>query len=142
MSVDIGIIGLPQSGRTTIFNGLTKGKINTGSHATKGLTQHIGITRVPEPRLQVLADMLKPKRVVPAEIRYVDVGASVKDLVKDEAISGQLLNQISQVDALINVARAFTDEKIPHIEGSLDLAAMASAIKTAAPSSLSLSNNA
>ena len=122
MSVDIGIIGLPQSGRTTIFNGLTRGKVDTGSYAAKGLAPHIGIARVPEPRLQILADMLKPKRVVPAEIRYIDVGASVKDLAKDEAISGQLLAQLSQVDALINVVRAFTDEKIPHIEGSLDVA--------------------
>ena len=121
MSVNIGIIGLPQSGRTTIFNGLTKGKVDTGSHAPKGFAPHIGIARVPEPRLPILADMLKPKRVVSTEIRYIDVGASVKDLVKDESISGQLLNQLSQVDALINVVRAFTDEKIPHIEGNLDV---------------------
>jgi len=121
MSVNIGIIGLPQSGRTTIFNGLTRGKVDTGSHAPKGLAPHIGIARVPEPRLQILADMLKPKRVVSTEIRYIDIGASVKDLVKDESISGQLLNQLSQVDALINVVRAFTDEKIPHIEGTLDV---------------------
>ncbi len=121
MSVNIGIIGLPQSGRTTIFNGLTKGKIDTGSHTPKGLAPHIGIARVPEPRLPILADMLKPKRVVSTEIRYIDVGASVKDLVKDESISGQLLNQLSQVDALINIVRAFTDEKIPHIEGNLDV---------------------
>jgi len=66
--------------------------------------------------------MLKPKRVVPTEIRYIDVGASIRDLTKDEAISGQFLTQLSQVDALINVVRAFTDEKIPHIEGSLDAA--------------------
>jgi hypothetical protein len=121
MSVNIGIIGLPQSGRTTIFNGLTKGKVDTGSHAPKGFAPHIGIARVPEPRLPILADMLKPKRVVSTEIRYIDVGASVKDLVKDESISGQLLNQLSQVDALINVVRAFTDEKIPHIEGNLNV---------------------
>jgi GTP-binding protein YchF len=122
MSVNIGIIGLPQSGRTTIFNGLTRGKVDTGSHTPKGLAPHIGIAGVPEPRLQILADMLKPKRLVPTEIRYIDVGASVKDLVKDETISGQLLNQLSQVDTLINVIRAFTDEKIPHLEGNLDVA--------------------
>ena len=121
MSVNIGIIGLPKSGRTTIFNGLTRGKVDTGSYTPKGLAPHIGIARVPEPRLQTLADMLKPKRVVPTEISYIDIGASVRDLAKDETISGQLLNQLSQVDALINVVRAFTDEKIPHIEGSLDV---------------------
>jgi len=121
VSVDIGIIGLPQSGRTTIFNGLTRGKVDTSSYAPKSLAPHIGIARVPEPRLQILADMLRPKRVVSAEIRYIDVGASVKDLVEDETISGQLLTQLSTVDALITVIRAFTDEKIPHIKGSLDV---------------------
>ncbi len=122
MSVDIGIIGLPKSGKTTIFNGLTKGKADTGGYAPKNSAPHIGIAKVPEPRLEVLADILHPKRVVHAEVRYIDIGASVKDLVKDEAISGQLLTQLSNVDALINVVRAFSDEKIPHIEGSLDVA--------------------
>ena len=121
MSIDIGIIGLPKSGKTTIFNGLTRNKADTSGYTTKNSAPHIGIARVPEPRLKILADILQPKRLVPAEVRYIDIGASVKDLVKDEAISGQLLTQLSNVDALINVVRAFTDEKIPHIEGSLDV---------------------
>ncbi len=121
MSVNIGIIGLARSGRTTIFNALTKGKADTRSYTQEGLAPHIGIAKVPEPRLKILADMLHPKRVVPAEVTYIDIGASVKGLVKDTAISGQLLTQLSNADALINVARAFTDESIPHIEGSLDI---------------------
>jgi len=116
VSVDIGIIGLAKSGRTTIFNALTRGKADTGD-----LAPHTGIAKVPEPRLKVLVDMLHPKRVVPAEVRYVDIGASVKGLAKDKAIGGQSLTQLSNVDALINVVRAFTDESIPHIEGSLDV---------------------
>jgi len=116
VSVDIGIIGLAKSGRTTTFNALTGSKADIG-----GLAPHIGIAKVPEPRLKVLADMLHPKRVVPAEVRYVDMGASVKDLAKDKVIGGQSLAQLSNVDALINVVRAFTDESIPHIEGSLDV---------------------
>jgi len=117
MSVDIGIIGLAKSGGTTIFNALTKGKVETGSYAQKDLTPHVGIARVPEPRLKMLADMLHPKRVIPAEVRYLDIGASVKD----KAISSQFLTQLSNTDALINVVRAFIDESIPHIEGSLDV---------------------
>ncbi len=116
MSIDIGIIGLAKSGKTTVFNALTKGKADTRS-----LAPHIGIAKVPEPRLKVLADILNPKRVVPAEISYTDIGASVKGLGGDRTISGQILNQISNTDALINVVRAFTDESIPHIEGSLDV---------------------
>ncbi len=116
MSIDIGIIGLAKSGKTSIFSALTKGKADTRS-----LGPHIGIAKVPEPRLKVLADILNPKRVVPAEISYTDIGASVKGLGGDRAISGQILNQLSNTDALINVVRAFTDESIPHIEGSLDV---------------------
>ena len=116
MSIDIGIIGLAKSGKTTIFNALTKGKADTRS-----LAPHIGIAKVPEPRLKVLADMLHPKRVVPAEVSYIDIGASVKGLGGDRAIGGQILSQLSDADALIDVVRAFTDESIPHIEGSLDV---------------------
>jgi len=116
MSIDIGIIGLAKCGKTTIFNALTKGKADTRSSAP-----HIGIAKVPEPRLKVLADMLHPQRVVPAEMSYIDIGASVKDLGEDRGIGSQILNQLSNADALINVARAFTDESIPHMEGSLDI---------------------
>ena len=115
MSVDIGIIGLAQSGKTTIFNALTRGKADTLRSVP-----HVGVARIPEPRLQILSDTLHPKRVIPAEVRYTDIGASVKGMAKDLEISGQLLNQLSQVEALINVVRAFTDERIPHLEGSVD----------------------
>ena len=116
MSVDIGIIGLAKSGKTTIFNALTRGKADIESTAP-----NIGIAKVPEPRLKMLADMLHPKRLVSAEARYIDIGASVKGLAKEQAISGQLLNQLSTVEALINVVRAFADDRIPHVEGSLDV---------------------
>ncbi len=121
MSVNIGIIGLTKSGRTTIFNALTRGKADTGGYTQEGLAPHVGVTKVPEPRLKMLADMLHPKRIVPAEVTYIDIGASVKDLVKGKTVSGQLLTQLSNVDALINVVRAFADESIPHTEGSLDV---------------------
>jgi GTP-binding protein YchF len=122
MSVDIGITGLPKSGRTTIFNALTKGRADTGSYRREALAPHIGVAKVPEPRLGILASMLQPKKVTPAEVRYIDVGASVKELAKDKGIGGELLNQVSSAHSLINVARAFTDECVPHIEGSLDVA--------------------
>lgn len=116
MGVNIGIIGLAKSGKTTIFSALTRGKLDVESPAA-----HVGIAKVPEPRLKVLASMLQPKRVVLAEASYIDIGASIKGLGKEIGISGQLLTQLSSVDALINVVRAFTDESIPHIEGSLDV---------------------
>lgn len=121
MSVDIGIIGLAQSGKTTIFNALTSGKADTASHTPEGSTPHIGIARIPEPRLKTLSDMLQPKKVVPVEARYIDVSASIKGLTKGNGIGGELLNQLSQADSLINVVRAFADDSIPHSEGSLDV---------------------
>jgi GTP-binding protein YchF len=116
MSIDIGIIGVAKSGKTTIFNALTKGRAETRNSAP-----HIGIAKVPEPRLKVLADMLHPKRVVPAEVSYTDIGASVKGLGVERGIGGQILSELSNTDALINVVRAFADESIPHVEGSLDV---------------------
>jgi len=121
MSIDIGIIGLPQSGKTTVFNALTKGKADTISHTAEGLTPHIGIAKVPEPRLTVLDEMLHPKKLVPVEARYVDIGASVKVLAQAKGIGGELLNELSNVDALISVVRAFGDAAIPHPEGSPDV---------------------
>jgi GTP-binding protein YchF len=121
MSISIGIIGLPQSGKTTVFNALTRGKADTASHASESASQHVGTARVPEPRLKVLNDLLHPGKVVAAEARYIDVGASVKTLAQDKGIGGQLLNQLSAVDTLICVVRAFTDASIPHPQGSLDV---------------------
>ncbi len=122
MSIDTGIVGLPRSGKTTIFNALTRGKADTERAAP-----HIGMAKVPEPRLEALADMLHPKRVVPAEVRYIDIGASGMGLAKDKGTGSQWpaqlsgLAQFSSVDALIYVVRAFNDESIPHVEGSLDV---------------------
>ncbi len=121
MSVDIGIIGLSKSGRTTVFNALTGGKVTTGSYTQEARSPHVGVAKVPDPRLKVLADIFHPKKVVPAEARYVDIGASVKELAKDKGIGGELLNQLGNVSALFHVVRAFTDESVPHSEGSLDI---------------------
>ena len=121
MSINIGIIGLPQSGKTTIFNALTRGKVDTASHTPEGSVPHVGITKIPEPRLQTLVDILHPTKIVPAEISYTDIGASVKGLAKDKGLGGELLNRLSSVDALIVVVRAFVNESIAHAEGSLDV---------------------
>ncbi len=118
MNINIGITGLPKSGKTTIFNALTRG---AAGHAQEGLVSHVGIAKVPEPRLKILADMLHHQKVVPVEVKYTDVGASVKGTAKDKAIGGEFLAQLSTVDAIITVVRAFADETIPHPEGSIDV---------------------
>ncbi len=121
MSVDIGIIGLSKSGKTTIFNGLTKGKAAIGGYSSKAQAANIGMAAVPDGRLYLLAKIFNPRKIVHAEVKYIDVGASLKELAVDKGIGGQLLNQLSTVDVLINVVRAFKDDSIPHPEGSLDI---------------------
>ncbi|HEY40856.1 MAG TPA: redox-regulated ATPase YchF [Dehalococcoidia bacterium] len=121
MNIEIGIIGLPQSGRTTLFNALTAGEADTSKHPQEGVA-HVGVARVADSRLNVLTDVLKPQKTVPITVSYIDIGASVKGLVEGKGIGGQLLAQLSKVDALINVVREFQDDSIPATEGSLDVA--------------------
>jgi ribosome-binding ATPase len=121
MSTNIGIIGLPQSGKTTVFNALTGGKADTTAHATDGLVPHVGVVKVPDSRLWVLNDMFHPAKVVPAEAKYLDVSASIKGLAEDKGFGGRLLNQLSAVDTIFGVVRAFKDESIPHPQVTLDV---------------------
>jgi ribosome-binding ATPase len=121
MNLNIGIIGLSQSGKTTVFNALTSGKADTTTHSTVGAEAHIGVAHVPEPRLKLLNEIFHPAKTVYPEVQYYDVAASVKSLAKDKGIGGQLLNQLSTVDTLIGVIRAFKDESIPHPNGSIDI---------------------
>ncbi len=116
MSVDIGIIGLTKSGKTSVFNALTGVRAATTSPAP-----HIGVAKVPDQRLKGLADLLHPRKVVPTEVRFIDSGASAGGQVESRGIGGELLAQLSNADVLAAVVRAFRDESIPHSEGSLDI---------------------
>jgi len=119
MSVDIGIIGLPKSGRSTVFSALTEGE-GSGEYFGEGAAAHIGTAKVPDSRLDVLTDIFHPAKVVSATVTYIDIGASVKDIAQGKGIGGKLLNRLGSVDVLLNVVRTFPDDTIPHVEGSLD----------------------
>lgn len=118
--MDISIMGLPKSGKTTIFNALTKGHAVTSSYITGGFEPNIGVVKVSDPRLERLENLFHPRRTVPAEVRYVDVAGSPKGLGKSEGISGPYLNYLGQADAIIHVVRAFQNPEVPHPEGSVD----------------------
>ncbi|HTY81604.1 MAG TPA: redox-regulated ATPase YchF [Dehalococcoidales bacterium] len=121
MSINFGIIGLPLSGKTTIFNALTSGNVDTAAHSTAGAAPNVGVVKVPEPRLKVLADMFHPGKVVPIEAKYLDISASVKGMAEDtKGFGGRLLNQLSAVDTIIGVVRAFKDESVPHPNTTVD----------------------
>lgn len=118
--MEISTIGLPKSGKTTIFNALTRGKVDVAAYSPAALTPNIGVVKVPEPRLQVLRNVFQPKKMTPAEVKYVDIAGAAKGLGRDEGIGGQFLNHLSTADALLQVVRAFEDEKVPHIESNVD----------------------
>ena len=118
--MEIGIIGLPKSGKTTVFNALTGGKAEMAAYSTAALEPNVGVTKVPDQRLPGLEGMFKPQRVIPAEVSYIDVAGGTKGWGKGEGLGGQLLAHLSKVDALCKVVRAFEDERIPHIEGNIN----------------------
>jgi len=118
--LEVCIIGLPKSGKTTIFNVLTRGKADIKAYATSTLAPNIGVSKVPEPRLEVLDRIFHPKKVTPAEVKYVDIVGIAKDFGKGEGIGGQFLNYLSNADALLHVVRAFEDENVPHIDGTIN----------------------
>ena len=115
----IAITGLPKSGKTTIFNALTKGKAEVTAYSSS-LTPNVGITKVPDSRLEVLQNMFQPKKTIPAEVSYVDIGGFPKSSHRGAAIEGEFLNYLTTADALLQVVRAFEDEKLPHPEGSIN----------------------
>jgi ribosome-binding ATPase len=124
--VRIGIVGLPQVGKTTIFNLLTQGHADTSSWGGGRGEAHIGIARVPDRRLDKLAEIFHPKKVTHATVEYVDLPGLARGEGK-AALEGQAkeiapyLNNLKNVDALVHVVRAFEDPNLPHVEGTLDV---------------------
>jgi len=114
----LGIIGLPQSGKTTIFNAITRGNMPTTASAGR-IEIHTAVVDVPDPRVTKLSGMFKPKKTIYAKMTYTDIAGLEAGSAKS-GISGQLLNQLNQMDGLLLVARGFTDENVMHPNGSVD----------------------
>jgi len=114
----LGIIGLPQSGKTTIFNALTRG--NTPTTASAGRIEvHNAVVDVPDPRVDKLSGMFKPKKTIYAKVTYADI-AGLETGAAKSGISGQLLNQLNQMEGLLLVVRGFVDDNVMHPSGSVD----------------------
>ena len=112
----LGLIGLPQSGNTTIFNALTRS--NTPTTASAGRIEvHTGVVDVPDPRINRLSGMFKPKKTIFAKVTYADIAGLDGN---SKGISGNLLNTLGQMDAFINVVRCFDDDNVPHPSGSVN----------------------
>ncbi|MEW6240691.1 MAG: redox-regulated ATPase YchF [Chloroflexota bacterium] len=120
----LGIIGLPQSGKTTLFNALTRGHAPTTASAGR-IEVHNAVVDVPDPRVGVLSGMFKPQKTIYAKVTYADIagleaGAANPQGASRTGISGQLLNQLTQMDAFLHVTRVFEDDNVPHPSGSVD----------------------
>lgn len=125
--MNIGIVGLPNSGKTTIFNALTRSDTETGAFSTGAMEVHTAVVSVPDPRVDALSALFKPRRTIYAQVTYNDIGGLAAGVGKS-GISGPLLNAIAANDALMLVARAFADEGVPHpnerVNAAEDLAIM------------------
>ena len=116
----IGIIGLPNSGKTTIFNTLTRGQIETAAYSAGRMEVHMAIVHVPDQRVDALAAMYNPKKVTYAQVQYTDIAGLAKGLGESGGLAGPLLNEIGNNDALLHVVRAFENDNVLHPEGDVD----------------------
>ncbi|PPE68124.1 redox-regulated ATPase YchF [Caldimonas caldifontis] len=120
MSLKCGIVGLPNVGKSTLFNALTKAGIAAENYPFCTIEPNVGIVELPDPRLQALADIVKPERVVPAIVEFVDIAGLVAGASKGEGLGNQFLSHIRETDAIVNVVRCFEDENVIHVAGRVD----------------------
>ena len=120
MSLKCGIVGLPNVGRSTLFNCISSGKAQSANFPFCTIEPNIGSTIVPDKRLEVLEKLCNPKRVVPATVEIVDIAGLVKGASKGEGLGNQFLANIRETDAILHVLRCFDDHNIIHVDGSVD----------------------
>lgn len=120
MALKCGIVGLPNVGKSTLFNCISSGKAQSANFPFCTIEPNVGSTIVPDDRLYVLEKLVKPNRVVPATVEIVDIAGLVKGASKGEGLGNQFLANIRETDAIIHVLRCFDDENIVHVDGSVD----------------------
>lgn len=116
----LGIVGLPNVGKSTLFNSLTKAGAESANYPFCTIDPNVGIVTVPDKRLQVLTEMYNSQKTVPATIEFVDIAGLVKGASKGEGLGNQFLANIREVDAIVHVVRCFEDTNIIHVDGSID----------------------
>ncbi|MCW5624917.1 MAG: redox-regulated ATPase YchF [Burkholderiales bacterium] len=120
MSVKCGIVGLPNVGKSTTFNALTKAGIAAENYPFCTIEPNVGIVEVPDPRLVKLAEIVKPQRIVPAVVEFVDIAGLVAGASKGEGLGNQFLANIRETDAIAHVVRCFDDPNVIHVAGKVD----------------------
>ena len=130
MALQCGIVGLPNVGKSTLFNALTKAGIAAENYPFCTIEPNVGIVEVPDPRLAALAAIVKPERIMPATVEFVDIAGLVAGASKGEGLGNQFLANIRETDAIVNVVRCFEDENIVHVNGKVDPLADIETIET------------
>jgi ribosome-binding ATPase len=120
MSLKCGIVGLPNVGKSTLFNALTKAGIAAENYPFCTIEPNVGVVELPDPRLTALADIVKPERIVPAIVEFVDIAGLVAGASKGEGLGNQFLAHIRETDAVVNVVRCFEDANVIHVAGRVD----------------------
>jgi ribosome-binding ATPase len=130
MALQCGIVGLPNVGKSTLFNALTKAGIAAENYPFCTIEPNVGIVEVPDPRLSALAAIVKPERVMPATVEFVDIAGLVAGASKGEGLGNQFLANIRETDAIVNVVRCFEDDNVVHVSGRVDPLADIETIET------------
>jgi len=130
MSLKCGIVGLPNVGKSTLFNALTKAGIAAENYPFCTIEPNVGIVELPDPRLQALAGIVKPEKIVPAIVEFVDIAGLVAGASQGEGLGNQFLAHIRETDATVNVVRCFDDENVIHVAGKVDPVADIEVIQT------------
>src|SRR5579862_3648414 len=120
MTLQCGIVGLPNVGKSTLFNALTKAGIAAENYPFCTIEPNVGIVEVPDPRLDKLADIAKPEKVLPAVVEFVDIAGLVAGASKGEGLGNQFLANIRETAAIANVVRCFSDDNVIHVAGKVD----------------------
>ncbi|MGN6527437.1 MAG: redox-regulated ATPase YchF [Burkholderiaceae bacterium] len=130
MSLKCGIVGLPNVGKSTLFNALTKAGIAAENYPFCTIEPNVGVVELPDPRLQALSAIVSPERIVPAFVEFVDIAGLVAGASKGEGLGNQFLSHIRETDAIVNVVRCFEDDNVIHVAGKVDPIADIEVIQT------------
>ena len=120
MSFSVGIVGLPNVGKSTLFKALTKKQVDIANYPFTTISPNVGIVTVPDERLEKIAEIVKPEKITPTIIEFVDIAGLVKNAHKGEGLGNQFLAQIRNCDAILEVVRAFEDQNVENVAGKID----------------------